>query len=241
MRDMEILEGRSDAGDRINSSSPTSLADVLGYAAWMRLPAAVRVRFAAGAHAVDYEGEFDIVRASPLGRVVAWACRAIGTPVVPRTGRQVPAVVHVAPSGRGTEWRREYRWPGKAPLTVRSTKVIEDDGALVEELPAGLRMALDVYEAAGALHFVSRGYYFELRIPASRRRLRLSLPMLLTPGVTHVEHIDGEHGWFRFTMTVAHPLFGEMFYQTGQFHCAGGSDVHRIHSHDDSGAARRYR
>ena len=45
------------------------------------------------------------------------------------------------------------------------------------------------------------------------------VPRLLSPGVTHVEHIDLGHGWFRFTMTVTHPLFGEVFFQTGRF-CA---------------------
>jgi hypothetical protein len=29
-------------------------------------------------------------------------------------------------------------------------------------------------------------------------------------------------GWFRFTMTVTHPVFGELFYQTGRFRAAGG-------------------
>ena len=58
------------------------------------------------------------------------------------------------------------------------------------------------------------GYYFDLGFG-----LKLWLPRLLSPGVTHVEHIDLDHGWFRFTMTVTHPLFGEMFFQTGRF-CA---------------------
>jgi hypothetical protein len=52
--------------------------------------------------------------------------------------------------------------------------------------------------------------------------VRVTLPIWLSPGITHVEHIDGVEGWFRFTMTVTHPFFGETFYQTGQFHCAGG-------------------
>ena len=64
------------------------------------------------------------------------------------------------------------------------------------------------------LHFVSLGYYFDLGFG-----LKLWLPRLLSPGVTHVEHIDLGHGWFRFTMTVTHALFGEMFFQTGRF-CA---------------------
>jgi hypothetical protein len=204
------------------SCPPKNLKDMLGPAAWTRLPETVRSRFADLAPAVDYGGEFEVVRASLLGQIVAWACQLIGTPVVPRTGNNVPAIVHVAPSERGVEWRREYRWPGRSPCLVRSTKVIGVDGVLVEELPARLRMSLNVYEEGEALHFVSRAYYFEVAIPGTRRIVRLVLPIWLSPGVTHVEHIDGAEGWFRFTMTVTHPLFGEVFYQTGRFHALGG-------------------
>jgi hypothetical protein len=188
----------------------------------MRLPEAVRARFTDTAHAVDYVGEFDIVRASLLGKIIAWTCQLIGTPVVPRTGSNVPAIVHVGPSQRGTEWRREYQWPGHSRSIVRSTKVIAPDGTLVEELPAHLCMSLDVYEATGILHFVSRDYYFDIRIPGARRHVRLLLPRWLPPGTTHVEHINEADGWFRFTMTTTHPVFGEMFFQTGRFHALGG-------------------
>jgi hypothetical protein len=199
----------------VNSVATHSLRGVLGEVAWQRLPGAVRARFS-GSAPVDYVGEFEIVRASALGRMLAWACQLIGTPVVPRTGRHVPAIVRVGPGGEGVNWNREYRWPGSSPCLVRSTKVIEADGTLVEKLPAGLCMPLDVYEEGGALHFVSRGYYFELG------RIRLALPAWLSPGTTHVEHIDLATGWFRFTMTVSHPFLGELFYQTGRFHAAGG-------------------
>ena len=73
-------------------------------------------------------------------------------------------------------------------------------------------MPLLTYEEQGVLHFVSQGYYFDLG-------MKLRLPDFFTPGVTHVEHIDLGHGWFRFTMAVTHPVFGEMFFQTGRF-CA---------------------
>ena len=216
------LLGRRQLIRQQRSRTPHSLKEVLGNSAWTRLPKAVRARFADTTHAVEYVGEFDIVRASPLGRIIAWACQAIGTPVVPRTGNNVPAIVHVGPSGRGMEWRREYRWPDHSPCLVRSTKVIGPDGTLVEELPAGLCMSLDVYEAAGTLHFVSRAYYFDIVIRGTQRRVRLVLPRWLSPGTTHVEHIDETDGWFRFTMTVTHPLFGEMFFQTGRFCASGG-------------------
>jgi hypothetical protein len=84
------------------------------------------------------------------------------------------------------------------------------------------------------LHFVSKGYYFEFRIPWSSSRLafgltgaqgvarlKIPLPIWLSPGTTHVEHADEPNGWFRFTMTVTHPLFGEVFYQTGRFRATG--------------------
>jgi hypothetical protein len=203
---------------------------LLGEAAWGRLPAAVRQRFADPARGVDYVGTFEIVRASTLGIALAWICRCLGTPVVPRTGVDVPAIVHVVPTALGVAWRREYRWPERcsawrrrSTYLVRSTKTIGADGILVERLPACLCMPLDVFESAGALHFVSRGYYFDLGvIPGTRTPLKLGLPSWLSPGVTHVEHIDEAHGWFRFTLTVTHPLFGEVFHQTGRFSAAGG-------------------
>jgi hypothetical protein len=75
-------------------------------------------------------------------------------------------------------------------------------------------MPLRTYEDGGVLHFVSRGYYFDLGLG-----FKLWLPCLFSPGVTHVEHIDLGHGWFRFTMCVTHPMFGLLFFQTGRF-CA---------------------
>jgi hypothetical protein len=203
-----------------NGRSHDGVRRVLGDAAWQRLPAAVRARFGEPVLKVDYVGEFEIVRASRMGRMLAWVCQLIGTPVVPRTGTNVPAIVHVGPASEGVTWNREYRWPRSNACFVRSTKVIDDDGGLVERLPAGLCMPLDVYEREGTLHFVSRGYYFDLSILRRQRAWKLWLPVWASPGTTHVEHIDETNGWFRFTMTVTHPLFGELFYQTGRFRAA---------------------
>ena len=214
---------------------PAGMHGLLGDVAWRRLPSAVRTRFGEPVQKVDYVGEFDVVRASIIGRVIALLCKAIGTPVVPRTGLRVPAIIHVGPVDRGASWLREYRWPDGRACRVHSTKVIGADGTLTEELPAGLRMPLSVYQRRGVLHFVSKGYYFEFRIPRSSRHfalglsctdtqggsgLKIPLPAWLSPGTTHVEHADESNGWFRFTMTVTHPLFGEVFYQTGRFRAA---------------------
>lgn len=50
--------------------------------------------------------------------------------------------------------------------------------------------------------------------------LEFPLPSWLSPGITHVEHRDESDGWFRFTMTVTHPFFGELYYQSGRFRAA---------------------
>ncbi len=188
---------------------------LLGDAAWQSLPPTVRTRFGEPTLKVDYVGEFDIVRASVVGRVIAWLCQAIGTPVVPRTGEHVPAIIHVGPVDTGASWLREYQWPHGRTCQVSSTKVVSPNGTLIEELPAGLRMPLSVYQQRGVLHFVSQGYYFEFG-----RKITIPLPAWLSPGTTHVEHADESEGWFRFTMTVTHPLCGEVFYQTGRFRAA---------------------
>ena len=205
---------------------PSGIHGLLGDIAWRRLPRAVRIRFGEPVLKVDYVGEFDVVRASIVGRVIAWLCQAIGTPVVPRTGARVPAIIHVGPVDRGASWLREYRWPDGRACRVHSTKVAGPDGTLIEELPAGLRMPLSVHERRGVLHFVSKGYYFEFGLGALGATLgvasiKIPLPSWLSPGTTHVEHADESDGWFRFTMTVSHPLLGEVFYQTGRFRAAG--------------------
>jgi len=201
---------RERAGDGVRHG----LRDVLGSAAWSRLPEAVRERFADSTAVATYAGAFEVVRASGLGRMFAWFGTLFGTPVAPKAGNHVAARVRVHPDARGVAWDREYFWDDGSRSFVRSTKVVADDGQLIEMLPARLCMPLDTFEEGGVLHFVSRGYYFHLGAG-----IRLWLPAFLSPGVTHVEHIDLGHGWFRFTMTVMHPLAGEVFFQTGRF-CA---------------------
>ena len=163
---------------------------------------------------MTYAGAFEIVRASVLGRLFAWLGVLFGRPVAPRVGNDVEARVHRAPprARRGLDSRISLG--RRRRDVVRSTKVVAADARLIEKLPARLCMPLLTYEERGALHFVSRGYYFDLGFG-----LKLRLPGFFTPGVTHVEHIDLGHGWFRFTMAVTHPVFGEMFFQTGRF-CA---------------------
>jgi len=200
--------------ERMGGGVRHGLRDVLGPDAWGRLPEAVRERFADATANASYAGAFEVVHASTLGRVIGWLGMLFGTPVAPRAEINVAARVLVRPDAHGVAWNREYLWADGTRDLVRSTKVVTDDGFLIEKLPARLCMPLDTFEKGGVLHFVSRGYYFDLGFG-----IRLWLPGLLSPGVTQVEHIDLGHGWFRFTMTVTHPLLGQVFFQTGRF-CA---------------------
>ena len=187
----------------------------LGEAAWSRLPPSVRVRFADSFTQAQYAGTFETVRASLAGRLLAFLCRLIGTPVAPYTGTNVPAVVRVYADGQGgVVWERRYAFPGRRVCVVTSSKRCTTRGAMVETLPCGLVMPLEIFERGGVLHFLSTGYYF------SWLGVRLALPDFLPPGCTHVEHIDEGGGWFRFTMTVTHRWLGEVYFQTGRFHAA---------------------
>jgi Domain of unknown function (DUF4166) len=189
-----------------------SIRKVLGEAAWYRLPRAVQARFADDVTHSEYVGSFDVVRASRSGKFLALLCRLIGTPIAPYTGKRVPAKVRVfADNSGGMVWERHYQFSSDRHCVVSSTKQLDDQGGFVEALPVGLRMPLNVFEQDGVLHFVSRGYFFDwfgMRIPIADG---------LPPGETHVEHIDEGDGWFRFTMTVTHPWFGEVYFQTGRF------------------------
>jgi hypothetical protein len=200
--------------ERTSAGQLHGLRHVLGPDAWSRLPEAVRERFADTNAAVSYAGAFEVVQASVLGRVFAWVGTLFGTPVAPRAENDVEASVCVTPGTDGVTWQRAYRWANGSVNLVTSTKVITAEGQLIERLPARLCMPLRAYEDGGVLHFVSSGYYFDLGLG-----FKLRLPCLFSPGVTHVEHIDLGHDWFRFTMCVTHPVFGVLFFQTGRF-CA---------------------
>lgn len=183
-------------------------------AQWEALPAAVQARFGpeACARPHAYAGEMR-VRANLVGFVMAQLCRLIGTPLAPWRGEAVPVTVDVHTDPHGAlVWDRLYRFDGRPPIFVSSRKIVTERG-LVEVVKGGLGMALDLTVEDGALHFRSTGYFLELGHP----RLRLPIPGWITPGRAHVIHRDEGAGRFRFTLSFAHPLFGETLFQDGMF------------------------
>lgn len=211
-----------------DASEYPNFARLLGTAAWARLPAVVRDRFPATHRAdevVHYAGTMNRVEATIWGRLFAQLARVFDTPVAPWTGDRVETRVRVypRPQVRGVVWERIYLFPGRAPVTVRSTKRLDGNGQLVESLGCGLRMKLSLSEEGGSLRFTSTGYYFRIL------GMTVPLPRWFPPGITHVIHKDEGAGRFRFTMFTVHPWFGTMFYQEGVFEKrAGESGARRL-------------
>ncbi len=189
---------------------------LLGRLAWYRLPPVVRARFdgTQGRFAEKiYVGVMTEVRTSRIGLWLARLCTVLGTPIVPLVGRNIPMFVRLfhVPKCAGIAWERIYRFPEQPILTVRSTKMLAGDGALIESLGFGLCMPLKLAEVNGELHFISQGYYFQWGV------LRIPLPRGFPPGATTIIHRDLGNGRFCFILKTNHPWFGQMFYQEGYF------------------------
>lgn len=195
---------------------PLDFARLVGADGWHRLPEAIRRRFA-HAPAIGamqtYAGTMEVVECSRAGFALAQLCRLIGTPFAPFPGTGVPVTIRLSAdgTGRGIVWDRIYRYAGRPPVLVRSTKQAASDGGLLEVVGGGFGMAVRVYELDAALHFESQRYFWRC---AGRR---LPLPDTLTPGAAHVVHTDLGDGRFRFEMTFTHPRRGVLFRQDGIF------------------------
>ncbi len=186
---------------------------LLGETAWQRLDPAIRARFDGRARTSAFYGMMGTVRLSAAGRVLALVARLFGSSLCPRIGRDIVTLIEVGgsrPDDLGM-WRRRYLLAGGRGFTVTSVKRFDPDHGLLECLGGGIVMALDLIAERDALHFVSRGYAWQLG------PLHLPLPRLLWPGQTHVVHRELGGGRFRFTLAIRHPWFGELAFQEGDF------------------------
>jgi len=189
---------------------------LVGDEGWNRLVPAIHERFSKSygkTEAVNYKGAMLIVRSNFTGWCLAQICRLVGTPLTPYSGKDVATIVRVYENedNTGTVWEREYQFPNRKPLIIRSTKMLDIDETLLESVDGGIRMRLKVFEEDGRLIFLSTSYFIKIL------NIRIRIPSLLTPGITRVEHVDEGNGFFRFILSMNHPYLGEMFYQEGLF------------------------
>ncbi len=192
-----------------------SFRSLVGERGWSRLAGNIRKRFADHgiSKPVKYGGYMGEVNCSLIGWVFAQCARLIGTPLAPYRGRNVPTDVHVFKDNRtgGTVWERQYKFSGRKPVTVRSTKLFSGKQYLVELVGGGVGMKLNVFEEERKLHFRSICYFWRMG------NIMIHIPDFLTPGTAHVVHTDEGDDCFRFTMTIRHSWFGTTFFQDGVF------------------------
>jgi hypothetical protein len=189
---------------------------LIGAEAWSRLPAAVRARFGkrlTGTDAAIYVGTIVESRITRFGRVLATLARLIGGPLPLFQDIGVPAVVTVTEdiAGGGQFWTRLYGRRRGFPQVIHSSKRFAGPTGLEEYLGFGFGIALVASADETGIFFRSDHYFLRLG------RFRLRLPCLLAPGVLTIGHVDRPDGWFAFTLSLCHPLFGEIVAQTGLF------------------------
>lgn len=188
---------------------------LIGEKSWHRLHPDIQRRFALPqAHrSVTYRGTMHEVYLSRAGRLLAFVCRLIGTPLALYPGRNVPMKVDVYPDPElpGMTWDRHYLYRHRRTNRVRSTKCILPETGLVEVVGCGFGMHLKIFERERALVFESRRFFWQ------SGGLRIPIPSLLTPGKTVVRQRALDDGSFEFSLDVRHPLLGQVFYQIGNF------------------------
>jgi hypothetical protein len=189
---------------------------LVGAAAWLRLPAAVRQRFGRRLGpdaAATYVGTIADSRRTLPGKLLAELCRPIGGPLPLDADVGVPAVVTVTEDGRsgGQCWTRMYGRQRGFPQVIHSIKRFAGPTGLEEYLGCGFGIALTVSADEQALRFHSDHYFLAVG------SLRLRLPRWLSPGALTISHVDQGDEWFAFVLSLRHPLFGEIVSQTGLF------------------------
>ncbi len=186
---------------------------LLGETHWLRLDPAIRARFGDHASERGFYGLMSTVRLSLAGQGLALLTRLFGKSLCPKTGSDIVTKIDVEgdASDASGVWNRSYLLPRGQRYTVTSIKRFDPDAGLMECLGRGFVMRLDLHAEPGALHFVSTGYAWHCG------SLKIPLPHLLSPGDTHVIHRELGGGRFRFTLSICHPLLGELAFQEGDF------------------------
>ncbi|RBW57077.1 DUF4166 domain-containing protein [Ruegeria sp. A3M17] len=202
------------------SSRDDRFKNLLGASAWSRLPKAIQRRFSKrllGDASLAYQGRVTQMRMNPVGRTLAFALRVIGAPLpFDRTSVGRSAVVTVTEDAAtgGQFWIRQYGRAAGFPQMVGSSKRFAGPTGLEEYIGFGIGISLKLESTANGLYFVSDRYFLKLG------QKRLPLPRWFCPGGLVVGHEELGGGQFRFTLELAHPLFGQLIWQDATFHDA---------------------
>jgi hypothetical protein len=183
---------------------------------WDSLPRAVQRRFETPIPKGGvklYAGNVVRTEITRLGRLLCLVARIAGSPLPDTNGATGPATVIVTddqPSG-GQLWTRLFVRPGGGVQMITSIKRFAGPTGLEERLGRGFSMRLRLSAEHGALVFRSAGYDVEIF------GRRLPWPRALAPGTCKIEHRNLGPTRFAFTLTLTHPLFGQLIAQEAHF------------------------
>jgi hypothetical protein len=160
-----------------------------------------------------YHGYVVSTERNLAGRLWTQLLRVVGAPLPLGAMRRATTTVVVTAdaAGHGQCWTRMYQQPGRLPQVIRSRKQFAGHTGLEEQIGAGICMALKVSVELQTLVFRSDGYYWHWH------RVKLPLPLWLTPGCIEVRHREERDGLFSFVLTVVHPWYGQVFRQISYF------------------------
>ena len=183
---------------------------------WARLPSPVRRRFThalADGESTVFLGEVAETRLSLFGRLISHILLLFGAPLPLRPALRTSAAVIVTEdhASGGQLWTRIYGRIGQFPQVIHSAKSFSGPTRLEERVSRTLGMALTVHVENRALVFRSAWYF--LRVLG----LTLRVPWALSPGRLEVVHREERDGYFSFTLTITHALFGEVVHQVAFF------------------------
>lgn len=187
------------------------LRESLGETNWQRLDREIRQRFAgyiSSNHPLRFAGKMQWVYCSPVGLVIAKLIKRFS--ILPDVcARHCDFTFDIGAANTGFTKQRGYDF-GRGKRFVFSS-LFTDLPRLHEEFGGGLGMYLKLAVKRGALLFRDQGYFLRIL------NWRLRLPDWLTPGKFELLHRNIDAQRFQVIIRVAHPLFGTLFYQRGEF------------------------
>ena len=183
----------------------------LGETQWQKLDDNIIRRFSANKtkSRLRYIGVVDWIYCSPIGALIARVIQ--GFAILPKQcARDTRFEFVIDEQGEQILKRRSYY------INQEHTPFVFDSSfatspSLNEEFRGGLGMYLKLQTKRGSLLFSDRGYFIRIG------KWRLPIPRWCSVGKFELLHRSIDLTRFQILIRIAHPLFGTLFYQRGEF------------------------
>jgi len=183
----------------------------LGEKQWKEFDRSIITRFTRSfrKNCLRYHGVVDWVYCSPIGALIAKVLKPFS--LLPDRCTRNSKFEFVIQENEGTIYKqRRYFMDEDAPFTF--TSVFGNKPRVHEEFSQGLGMYLKLSVKRGDLLFRDAGYFFRVG------NWRIPIPRWLSVGSFELLHSNIDERRFQVIIRIAHPLFGTLFYQRGDFY-----------------------